>query len=154
MDIFVGSLPFKLKENELREIFEKFGEVASVKIIINKATRQSKGFGFVEMPDEKQAINAIESLNGSEVMGRTIVVSRSEERKEIKNKENHFKAGAEGKEGKVDKKNITWRKNFFRKKKKESVIGRYDDDKKDDSKKNGKGSKSPFNFTPKHKRRR
>lgn len=78
MDIYVGSLPFKLKEGELSEIFEKFGEVASAKIIIDKITRQSKGFGFVEMPDDNQAKEAISNLNGFEVMGRALVVNESQ----------------------------------------------------------------------------
>jgi RNA recognition motif-containing protein len=59
MDIFVGSLPFKLKKTQLRELFEKYGEVTSATIIIDNITRQNKGFGFVEMPDEKQAYKAI-----------------------------------------------------------------------------------------------
>ena len=75
MDIFVGSLSFKLKESELREAFEKFGEVSSAKIIIDKITRQSKGFGFVEMPDEEQAKLAISELNGVEMYGRPLVVN-------------------------------------------------------------------------------
>lgn len=77
MDIFVGSLSFKLKESELREAFEKFGEVSSAKIIIDKITRQSKGFGFVEMPDEAQARTAISELNGTEMYGRPLVVNES-----------------------------------------------------------------------------
>jgi RNA recognition motif-containing protein len=77
MDIFVGSLSFKLKESELREAFEKFGEVSSAKIIIDKITRQSKGFGFVEMPDESQARTAISELNGTEMYGRPLVVNES-----------------------------------------------------------------------------
>ena len=82
MDIFVGSLPFKLKETQLRELFEKYGEVTSVKIIIDNITRQNKGFGFVEMPDEKQAYKAIKELNGSELDGRAIIVSKSEGKKD------------------------------------------------------------------------
>jgi RNA recognition motif-containing protein len=78
MDIYVGSLPFKMKEAELREIFEKYGEVSSAKIIIDKMTRQSKGFGFVEMPDAAQAKDAISNLNGQEVMGRELVVNESQ----------------------------------------------------------------------------
>lgn len=78
MDIYVGSLPFKMKEAELREIFEKYGEVSSAKIIIDKITRQSKGFGFVEMPDEAQAKDAIANLNGQESMGRELVVNESQ----------------------------------------------------------------------------
>ncbi|MCE7044378.1 RNA-binding protein [Dyadobacter sp. CY312] len=80
MDIFVGSLSFKLKESELREAFEKFGEVSSAKIIIDKITRQSKGFGFVEMPDEEQARLAISELNGQEMYGRPLVVNESQKK--------------------------------------------------------------------------
>lgn len=78
MDIYVGSLPFKMKEEDLREIFEKYGEVSSAKIIIDKMTRQSKGFGFVEMPDETAARDAIAKLHGQEVMGRALIVNESQ----------------------------------------------------------------------------
>ncbi|MFC0184426.1 RNA recognition motif. (a.k.a. RRM, RBD, or RNP domain) [Pseudarcicella hirudinis] len=77
MDIYVGSIPFKLKETELKAIFEKYGEVTSAKIIIDKITRQNKGFAFVEMPDEEEAKAAIEALDGSELEGRVINVSKS-----------------------------------------------------------------------------
>jgi len=80
MDIFVGSLSFKLKESELREAFEKFGEVSSAKIIIDKITRQSKGFGFVEMPNEEHAKLAISELNGQEMYGRPLVVNESQKK--------------------------------------------------------------------------
>ncbi|WP_025764954.1 RNA recognition motif domain-containing protein [Dyadobacter tibetensis] len=80
MDIFVGSLSFKLKESELREAFEKYGEVNSAKIIIDKITRQSKGFGFVEMPDEEQARLAISQLNGAEMHGRPLVVNEAQKK--------------------------------------------------------------------------
>jgi len=82
MNIFVGSLPFSLQETELSAYFENYGEVASVKIIIDKFTNRSKGFGFVEMPDDAAAQKAIDELNGSEVKGRAIVVNKSEERKD------------------------------------------------------------------------
>jgi RNA recognition motif-containing protein len=81
MDIFVGSLPFKLNENELREIFERFGEVVSVKIVINKATRQNKGYGFVSMQNGGEALKAIQELNGSEILGRKIIVSEAQDDK-------------------------------------------------------------------------
>jgi RNA recognition motif-containing protein len=87
MDIFVGSLPFKLKENQLRAIFEKYGQVNSVRIINDKITRQNKGFGFIEMPDIDQAKHAIKELNGSEVDGRKIVVNKSEKKEEDLKKE-------------------------------------------------------------------
>jgi RNA recognition motif-containing protein len=82
MNIFVGSLPFSLEESELRGVFEDFGEVTSVKIITDKFTGRSKGFGFIEMPDDEQAKKAIDELNGAELAGRSIVVNKSEERKD------------------------------------------------------------------------
>ncbi|GAB2770456.1 hypothetical protein GCM10027275_11390 [Rhabdobacter roseus] len=81
MEIFVGSLPFKMQEKELREIFEKYGEVLSAKIIIDHQTRQNKGFGFVKMPDDNQARHAIAELNGVEVEGRPLVVNEAQFRK-------------------------------------------------------------------------
>lgn len=63
------------------EIFEEFGEVSSARIITDKMSGRSKGFGFVEMSDDEQAKKAIEELNGAEVNGRSIVVNQAEERK-------------------------------------------------------------------------
>ena len=82
MNIFVGSLPFKIEESELQEIFEEYGEVTSVKIITDRATGRSKGFGFVEMTNDEEAKKAIEELNNAEIEGRTIVVNKAEERKD------------------------------------------------------------------------
>ncbi len=82
MNIFCGSLPFKLKEEELKELFEEYGEVTSARIITDKYSNRSKGFGFVEMPDNDAAQKAIEALHDTEVMGRTIAVNEAEERKE------------------------------------------------------------------------
>ena len=82
MNIFVGSLPFSLEENELKEFFEEYGEVSSAKIISDKFTGRSKGFGVVAMPDDAAAQKAIDELNGAEVNGRTIVVNKSEEKKD------------------------------------------------------------------------
>jgi RNA recognition motif-containing protein len=84
MDIFVGSIPFKIKEKELKELFEKFGEVTSVKIVKNKATRQNKGFAFVDMPNEEEVRKAIFELNGLEIMGRNLEVSISEKKDKSK----------------------------------------------------------------------
>lgn len=81
MDIYVGSLPFKMKEEDLRETFEEFGEVTSAKIIMDKMTRQSKGFGFVEMPNDAEAKEAIEKLHGQEMMGRELIVNESQNTK-------------------------------------------------------------------------
>ncbi|PLK43899.1 MULTISPECIES: RNA-binding protein [Emticicia] len=82
MNIFVGSLPFRIEESELKQYFEEFGEVSSVKIIIDKVTGRSKGFAFVEMPDDAAALKAISQLNGSDIGGRTAVVNQAEERRE------------------------------------------------------------------------
>lgn len=82
MNIYVGSLHYDLSEDELKEIFESYGEVSSVRIITDKFTGRSKGFGFVEMSDSEAANHAIEELNESEIKGRTIRVNESIERKD------------------------------------------------------------------------
>ena len=82
MNIFVGSLPFSIEEADLRESFEAYGEVDSVKIITDKFTGRSKGFGFVEMPNDEEAQKAIDELNGATVQGRAIVVNKSEPKPE------------------------------------------------------------------------
>ncbi|WP_295715916.1 RNA-binding protein [Mucilaginibacter sp.] len=81
MNIFVGSLPFQLEEADLKELFEAYGEVSTVKIIIDRESGRSKGFGFVEMSDDEAAQTAITALNGSEVKGRSIAVSQAEDKK-------------------------------------------------------------------------
>jgi len=81
MNIFAGSLPFSLEEADLRELFEAYGEVSTVKLINDRETGRSKGFGFVEMPDDESAQKAITELNGFSVKGRTIAVSQAEEKK-------------------------------------------------------------------------
>jgi RNA recognition motif-containing protein len=96
MNIFAGSLPFSLNETELKEYFEKFGEVASVKIITDKFSGRSKGFGFIEMPDDEQAKKAIEGLNGTEIDGRTIVVNKAEEKKDGNRRSNFGGGGNKG----------------------------------------------------------
>jgi len=82
MNIFAGSLPYSLEESVLKDLFEEYGEVSSVRIITDKFTGRSKGFGFVDMPNDDQAKAAIEALNGKEINGRAIVVNVSEERKD------------------------------------------------------------------------
>ena len=82
MNIFVGSLPFSIEEADLKGFFEDYGTVVSVKIITDKFTGRSKGFGFVEMPNDAEAQKAIDELNGGTVEGRTIVVNKSEPKPE------------------------------------------------------------------------
>ncbi|MEL7585487.1 MAG: RNA-binding protein [Prolixibacteraceae bacterium] len=81
MNIFVGNLNYSITEDDIKEIFEEYGELTSVKLITDKFTGKSKGFGFVEMADADEAKKAIEELNGAEVEGRTIVVNESIEKK-------------------------------------------------------------------------
>jgi RNA recognition motif-containing protein len=82
MNIYVGSINFKMSEADLKELFEGYGEVGSAKIIFDKYSGKSKGFGFVEMPNEAEAKKAIEELNGFEIQGRKIIVNESIERPE------------------------------------------------------------------------
>ena len=77
MNIYVGNLSWNLKDQDLSNLFATHGEVASAKIVTDKFTNRSKGFGFVEMPNDEQAQAAIAALNGSEVDGRNIVVNES-----------------------------------------------------------------------------
>ena len=82
MNIYVGNLDYGLQESELEQIFREYGEVASVKIIKDKYTGKAKGFGFVEMPDDGEATNAIEELNGKDVNGRQMKVNKARPRTE------------------------------------------------------------------------
>ena len=82
MNIFVGSLHWSIEEADLRESFEAYGAVESVKIITDKFTGRSKGFGFVEMPNDEEGQKAIDELNGATVDGRAIVVNKSEPKPE------------------------------------------------------------------------
>lgn len=81
MNIFAGSLPYQLQEADLKNLFEAYGEVSSVKLITDRETGRSKGYGFIEMPDDEVALKAISGLNGMQVSGRAIAVSQAEERK-------------------------------------------------------------------------
>ena len=82
MNIYVGNLPYTATEDDLRELFAAHGEVATVNIIMDKFSGQSKGFGFVEMPDQAAAEAAIEALNESAVKGRNIKVNQARPRTE------------------------------------------------------------------------
>ena len=82
MNIYVGNVSFNLSEDELRQVFEAYGEVSSVKIIKDKVTGNSRGFAFVDMPDKTQAAAAIAGTNGKEVGGRPLRVNQARERKE------------------------------------------------------------------------
>ena len=77
MNVYVGNLSYDLSEDELKQAFEEFGEVTSAKIISDRYSGRSKGFGFVEMSSDDEAKAAIEALSGKELNGRTMVVNEA-----------------------------------------------------------------------------
>lgn len=81
MNIFVAGLSYQINDADLKELFEEYGEVSSAKIITDRETRRSKGYGFVEMADE-DGQRAVEELNGAEYDGRTLSVSEARPRAE------------------------------------------------------------------------
>lgn len=82
MNIYVGNLPYNTTEHELRQAFEAYGEVSSAAVIMDRMTGKSKGFGFVEMPSDDQAQQAIDGINGSDMDGRNVKVNQARPREE------------------------------------------------------------------------
>ncbi len=80
MKIFVAGLPYDLDDAELEEIFEKFGTIASAKVVMDRDTGKSKGFGFVEMPNETEAKDAIENLNNISLGKKPMVVKAADDK--------------------------------------------------------------------------
>lgn len=80
MNIFIGNLNYRLQVEALEQLFAEYGQVDSAKIISDRETGRSKGFGFVEMPNDSEAEAAIEALNGYEMMDRTMVVNQARPR--------------------------------------------------------------------------
>jgi len=77
MNIYVGNLSFGMSEDELRAAFGAFGEVSSVKILMDRETGRSRGFGFVEMPNQSEGETAIAQLNGKDVGGRALRINEA-----------------------------------------------------------------------------
>ena len=82
MNIYVGNLNYRMQEQDLKDAFSNYGEVSTVKLISDRVTGRSKGFGFVEMPNDDEALNAIENLDGHEVMERELRVNQAKPRTE------------------------------------------------------------------------
>ncbi|HRW63345.1 MAG TPA: RNA-binding protein [Bacteroidales bacterium] len=82
MNIFIANLNFKVQSEKLQEIFSEYGEVTSAKVVFDRETGRSKGYGFVEMPNEDEGNRAIEDLDGVEIEGKTIVVKIAKPREE------------------------------------------------------------------------
>jgi RNA recognition motif-containing protein len=77
MNIYVGNLNYRVREADLQQIMEDYGTVSSVKVIMDRETGKSKGFGFIEMPNDEEAAKAIAELNGAEFEGRALVVKEA-----------------------------------------------------------------------------
>ena len=77
MNMYVGNLSFNVKEDDLKAVFSEFGEIESIKIIKDKFSGQSRGFGFVEMPSNSEADKAIKALNGSLMKGQAMKVNQA-----------------------------------------------------------------------------
>ncbi len=85
MDIYVGNLSFKMAEDDLASLFGQYGNVITAKVVSDRETGRSRGFGFVEMDDEDGRA-AIEGLHDTEVMGRQIIVNQAKEKKPTQNR--------------------------------------------------------------------
>ena len=82
MNIYVGNLSYTLSESELQDAFAEFGEVSSAKILSDRETGRSRGFGFVEMPNQAEGEAAVAQLNGKDVGGRALRVNEARPREE------------------------------------------------------------------------
>ncbi len=80
MRLYVGNLPYRITEGEMKDLFGQYGEVVDVRIILDRETRRSRGFGFVEMSNEEEGVKAMENLNDHEVMGRNLKVNKAKPR--------------------------------------------------------------------------
>jgi RNA recognition motif-containing protein len=91
MNIYVGQLPYNVNENELRELFVEFGEIASVNLIMDRFSGRSKGFGFVDMPNNSEADAAIKALNKTMLKGREIKVNQVQPQRRNKRDQRRFR---------------------------------------------------------------
>jgi RNA recognition motif-containing protein len=96
VNIYVGNLPYKITDTDMRELFAAYGEVSSVSMVKDKMTGQSKGFGFVEMPDDAAANAAIQGLNEKPVQGRNIKVNEAKPREDRPRTGGGFGGGRSG----------------------------------------------------------
>ncbi|MGL5562908.1 MAG: RNA recognition motif domain-containing protein [Tannerellaceae bacterium] len=77
MNIYIGNLNYRIQESDLKQVMEEYGEVSSIKLIKDRETGRSKGFAFVEMPNNEEALKAISELNQAEFDGRQMVVKEA-----------------------------------------------------------------------------
>jgi cold-inducible RNA-binding protein len=96
MNIYVGNLSYGATDDELRELFEEFGEVSSASVIQDRESGRSRGFGFVEMPNDSEAQAAINALNGRDIQGRSLRVNEARPREERPRGEGGFRSSPGG----------------------------------------------------------
>jgi len=89
MNIYISNLSFNVEDNDLKQLFEEYGEVSSAKVIMDRYTGRSRGFGFVEMPDDEAAQKAITELHQAEYDGKIIVVNEAQPRENRPAKSNY-----------------------------------------------------------------
>ena len=99
MNIYVGNMSYEVSEEDLKEAFEVFGEVDTVKVLKDKYTGRSKGFGFVEMSDNADAQSAIDGLNDKDLKGRALKVNKARPRTENRGGGGYDGGGRGGREG-------------------------------------------------------
>ncbi len=90
MNMYIGNLDYSVTEEDLKELFSEFGEVASVNVIMDRYSNQSKGFAFIEMPNNSEADKAIKALNGSSFKGRNIKVNQAEDRRKRRSRKRRY----------------------------------------------------------------
>ena len=96
MNIFVGNLPYSITDRELRAEFEAHGVVSSASVILDKMTGKSRGFGFVEMPNREEALNAIQALNDKNYGGRNLRVNEAQPREDRPRRDSRGGGGGGG----------------------------------------------------------
>jgi RNA recognition motif-containing protein len=99
MNIYVGNLAYEVTDEDLKQLFDAFGQVESVKVIKDNFSGRSKGFGFVEMPETAEAESAIEGLDGKELKGRTLKVNKAKPRSEGRRYSGGNRGGGGGRRG-------------------------------------------------------
>jgi RNA recognition motif-containing protein len=99
MNIYIANIPFKASDNELKELFEAYGEVSSSKIIMDKETQRSRGFGFVDMPDDTAGREAINKLNGYNFLGKDLVVNEAKPKEDNRSGGGGYKGGSGNRSG-------------------------------------------------------
>jgi RNA recognition motif-containing protein len=107
MNIYISNLSFKVEDSDLRQLFEEYGEVSSAKVITDRFSGRSRGFGFVEMPDNDASLKAIEELNQAEYDGKVITVNEARP-KEDRPKKNFNSRGGGNRGGSDRQYNKRW----------------------------------------------